>query len=518
MEPISTVVTLLFLSLLSLAILAPLLSRRKPTPFRAKTRRPPGPWRLPFVGSLHHLARDGGAPLRDLARRHGPVMYLRLGEVDTVVVSSPAAAEEVLRGGNDVRFASRPSLVATEIICYGNLDVAFAPYGAYWRALRKLCTVELLSARKVRELAPGRDAETRRLVGELRRHAGSGRPVNLGRMLVSCANAITGKAAFGERCGAELQGQFLAAIEVALRNSSGFCVGDLFPSLRFVDAAPGMRRRLWRARHQLDAVLEKIIADCERRRNDATRDDNLLSILLRIRDEGDHLEYPINTVNIKAIVVDMFTAGTETTSAAAEWVMTELMRHPSMLAKAQAEVRQELDGTSPHDHETHMGALVYTRMVIKESLRLHPPLPLLLPRVCRETCYVGGFEVPVGTRVTVNAWAMARSPEYWADAEEFRPERFERSVTDYKGTHLEYLPFGSGRRMCPGVGFGLAALELMVARLLYYFDWSLPARMRLEEIDMDVTIGATARRSNQLHLVASPYISFVFNQEHGEVN
>ena len=185
--------------------------------------------------------------------------------------------------------------------------------------------------------------------------------------------------------------------------------------------------------------------------------------------------------------------------------MSELMRNPEAMAKAQAEVRRALDSKNPGDYESLMGSLSYTGMVIKETMRLHPSLPLLLPRLCREDYDVGGFEVPKGTRVIVNSWAMARSPELWDEAEEFRPERFVASTADYKGTQFEYLPFGSGRRMCPGMGFGLVTLELIVVRLLYYFDWSLPAGIRAEELDMDTTVGATARRTRQLHLVAMPY-------------
>jgi cytochrome P450 len=201
----------------------------------------------------------------------------------------------------------------------------------------------------------------------------------------------------------------------------------------------------------------------------------------------------------------MLIGGTETTSSAAEWIMSELMRNPEAMARATEEVRQTLDGKSPQEHEGHTDQLRYTRMVIKEGMRLHPVLPLLNPRFCRETCNFSGFEVVKGTMVMVNAWAVARSPEHWHDAYKFRLERFENSVADYKGINFEYIPFGSGRRMCPGDTFGLAVLELMVVRLLYYFDWSLPNGMQPHELDMDMIVGATARRRNQLHLVASPY-------------
>jgi 9beta-pimara-7,15-diene oxidase len=167
----------------------------------------------------------------------------------------------------------------------------------------------------------------------------------------------------------------------------------------------------------------------------------------------------------------LFTAGTETTSSTAEWVMSELMRNPEVMEKAQGEVRRMIDNKIPQDHENQMGGLRYMKMVIKETMRLHPVVPLLLPRVCGETYDVGGFEVTKETRIIVNSWALARNPEIWHDAEKFRPERFEDSHIGYdKGTQFEYLPFGGRRRMCPGDVFALAVLELILVRLLYYFD------------------------------------------------
>ncbi|XP_024312128.1 LOW QUALITY PROTEIN: cytochrome P450 99A2-like [Brachypodium distachyon] len=403
-----TTAPIVFLSLISLRILVSLLSRKSASTY-SKRRRPPGPRCLPFIGSLHHLLTPHPqVALRDLAKKHGPVMYLRLA-----------------------------------------------------------------------------------------------------RLLVSCANGITGKATFGDECDAELQEQFLSAVAVALEFSGGFCVGDLFPSLWFIDNLTGLKHRFRRAHRQLDAVFDEIISKCEKRREEkktatGAREDDLLSVMLRIKDEGE-LEFPIGMTNIKAIILDLFTAGTDTTSSAAEWAMTELIKNPKVMEKAQAEVQTTLDNKSPENHDGLLGELTYTRMVIKETLRLHPPVPLLLPRICRETCDVAGLEVAEGSRVMVNAWAIGRSPEYWLDAEEFRPERFKDSTADYNGTQFEYLPFGSGRRMCPGMNFGLAGLELIVAQLLNYFDWSLLAGIRPDDLDMDMIVGATARRKNQLCLVASPY-------------
>jgi 9beta-pimara-7,15-diene oxidase len=223
-------------------------------------------------------------------------MYLQLGQIDAVVVSSPAAAKEVLRD-KDLKFASRPSILVSEVMGYGQRDVVFAPYGAYWRTLRKICTVELLSERKVRQFAPVRDSETMSLVRNVREAGRGGKPFNLGRLLVSCSNSITGKTAFGQTCSSELQEQFLSAIDVALKLSAGLCVGDLFPSMWFVDVVTGLTGRLWRARRQLDKVLDKIISQSEIRQGD-----HLLSVLLRISDEGE-LDFPIDMDNVKAIIM-----------------------------------------------------------------------------------------------------------------------------------------------------------------------------------------------------------------------
>ncbi|XP_066347587.1 9-beta-pimara-7,15-diene oxidase-like [Miscanthus floridulus] len=481
---------------------------------KSMNRRPPGPWALPFVGCIHHLlTSQPQAALRDLAQKHGPVMYLKLGQIDTVVISSPTAAQEALRE-KDLSLASRPSLLASEIICYGNRDIAFAPYGDYWRLLRKMCTVELLNASKVRQFAAIRDSETMSLVREiLCAAAAGGEPVDLGGLLLSCTNSITGRAAFGNRCSRDLKAEFLSAISVVLSNISGFCFSDLFPSLRLVDALTGTKRRLLRAHQQLEDVFGKIISEGEARRQErkgtvAGEDDDLLSVMLKIRDEGQ-FEIPINNTNIKAVILDLFTGGTETTSSVAEWLMAELMRNPDAMQKAQEEVRQAFNHKSPDEHESQMGKLHYTKAVIKETLRLYPPILLLIPRQCRETCDIGGYEVRKGSRVIVNAWAIARNPAHWDNADKFVPERFEHdSVAGYykaATTQFEYLPFGHGRRICPGIGFGLSTLEILVARLLYYFDWSLPDGMQAEDLDMDMTVGASARRTNNLHLVASPY-------------
>lgn len=195
----------------------------------------------------------------------------------------------------------------------------------------------------------------------------------------------------------------------------------------------------------------------------------------------------------------MFGAGSETSSTTLNWTIAELMRTPRVMAKAQAELREAFQGKS-RITEDDLAGLTYLKLVIKEALRLHCPLPILLPRECRETCKVMGYDVPKGTSVLVNAWGICRDPKYWDDAEEFKPERFENSGIDYKGTNFEFLPFGSGRRMCPGTNLGIANMELALAGLLYHFDWKLPDGMEPKDMDMWEAAGLIASKRTQVHL------------------
>ena len=180
--------------------------------------------------------------------------------------------------------------------------------------------------------------------------------------------------------------------------------------------------------------------------------------------------------------------------------MAELTRNPRVMQKAQAELREAFKGQHTLT-EADMEKLRYLPLVVKETLRLHIPVPFLLPRECREMCRVMGYDVPRGTKVLVNAWAIARDPSYWERSEEFVPERFESSKVDFKGTDFEYLPFGAGRRMCPGMVFGLVHVELALAGLLYHFDWEMPPGTKAADLDMAEEMGVTARRLQDLRLV-----------------
>lgn len=184
--------------------------------------------------------------------------------------------------------------------------------------------------------------------------------------------------------------------------------------------------------------------------------------------------------------------------------MAELLKNPQVMAKAQAEVRDVFSGKGNAD-ETMIHELKFLKLVIKETLRLHAPVPLLIPRESRERCQINGYEIPVKTRVIINAWAIARDPENWNHPETFNPDRFLDSSIDYQGTNFEYIPFGAGRRICPGVLFGMANVELAIAQLLYHFDWKLPNGTQHQELDMTEDFCASLKRKQNLHVIPINY-------------
>lgn len=200
---------------------------------------------------------------------------------------------------------------------------------------------------------------------------------------------------------------------------------------------------------------------------------------------------------------DMFIAGTDTTSAVLVWTMTELIRNPLVLKKAQTEVRGVVKGKAKVE-ESDLSQLMYLKLVIKESFRIHPPTPLLVPRETSESSTIEGYEIPAKTMVFIHVKMIGRDPKYWENPNEFFPERFLDSSIDYKGKHFELLPFGSGRRGCPGMNFGIQVVELALANLLYCFDWELPDGVKRDDLDMKEAAGLTVQKKVPLCLAARP--------------
>nr|GEY08509.1 costunolide synthase-like [Tanacetum cinerariifolium] len=261
------------------------------------------------------------------------------------------------------------------------------------------------------------------------------------------------------------------------------------------------------AKKTLDKVFDDILKDYEQRhiidKGDHGQEEDLLDVLLQVKNKGG-LEFPITNNNIKAIFMDMFSGGTDTSSNTIEWEMTKMNRHPRVMKKAQDEVREAFKGKTKVK-ETDIQCLTYMQSVIKETLRLYVSLPLLIPRVCKEKCKIGGYDISVKTKVIVNAFACSTDPEYWEDTETFKPERFDNSSVDFIGPNYEFITFRSGRRMCPCINFGLVSVKLFLAQMLYYFDWKHPDGLSPMELDMTEIESSIVAKKVHLHLIPTSY-------------
>ncbi|KAH6823539.1 hypothetical protein C2S53_012301 [Perilla frutescens var. hirtella] len=460
----------------------------------------PGPKKLPVIGNLHLLVTKSPPHhvFRDLAVKYGGLMRLQLGGLTFLVVSTVEVAKQVLKT-HDVVFANRPPMHTTAAVTYNYSDIALAPYGEYWRHLRKICTLELLSGRRVRSFGTVREEECRKLAQCIASNEGS--PVNLSEGVYRFSFDITARAAVGKEA-EEKRRMITAVIKGIIKLVSVLTIADLYPSYKFLPVITGFDFKIHRLFRQVDGIMQGIVNGHKAAAavNSGGGDEDLVDVLLRCQ-EDDQSQLHLTDDNIKAVIMDMFTAGGESSSTAVDWAMSEMVRNPTTLKRAQDEVRHVFDNHGSYVDEEMFHELKYMKLVIKETLRMHPPLPLLVPRQSSERCEVDGYTIPAKTRVVVNAWAMGRDPGYWADGEEFMPERFEGSPIDFKGNNLEYIPFGAGRRICPGMAFGLANVEFSLAMLLYHFDWEMPDGGKDEELDMKEDFGATVRRKHDLLLI-----------------
>ncbi|XP_048136335.1 cytochrome P450 71B10-like isoform X2 [Rhodamnia argentea] len=489
------------LSLPALLLLLLLLAAKN---FSSKKKNlPPGPPPLPIIGNLHQLGHLPHQSLWKLSRRYGPVMLVRLGGVPTIVVSSPGAAREVLKT-HDLNCCSRPRLLGTGRLSYDYLDMAFVEYGDYWRELRKLCVLELFSAKQTQSVRHVREEEVGSMIESIARSAESGTPVNMSEKFMALTADITCRVAFGKAFPwvESNDGKFMDMIREAMAMLGSYSASDFYPRFGWiVDRFTGLHSRLEKSFHKLDVFYQKVI-EAHRDANKSNEEvEDIVDLLLKMeRDQTELAGVRLEKDNIKAILTDIFLAGVNTSALVMDWTMAELTRNPRVMQKVREEIRSCV-GNKKCVKEDDLHRLKYLKLVLKEAMRLHPPGVLLLPRETMSQFKLFGYDVDPRSRVLVNVWGIGRDPNLWEQSEEFLPERFEDSPIDYKGNHFELLPFGAGRRQCPGMSMGMATIELTLANVLHSFHWELPEGMTEGDISMEEGAGIAVFKKVPLTLL-----------------
>lgn len=492
--------SLTWLSVSFLAALLLLISRIKAWKGGNK-QRPPGPPGWPVVGNMFDLGSMPHQNLYKLRFKYGPVLWLQLGSVNTMVVQSAKAAAELFKNYDQV-FCDRKVTDALTSLGYNQGSLAVGNYGVYWRILRRLCSMELLVNKRITGTAKLRrkciDNMTRWIEEDsaaARARGGSGE-VEISRFLFLMAFNIVGNLMLSRDVlepDSEQGREFFDAMNKIMEWAGTPNVADFLPFLRLLDPLR-IKRNMVRDLGRAMNIADGFVKDRIRKKQSGTKNTNKDFLDAMLEYDGDGKEGPdkISEKNVTIIILEMFFAGSETTSSTIEWAMVELLRNPDSLRK----VKEEIDQVVPNRkvEETDIDELVYLQEVVKETLRLHPAIPFLIPRNSMEDSDYMGYLIPKNTQVLVNAWAIGRDPESWDDPLSFKPERFLGKNIEYKGQHFELIPFGSGRRICVGFSLAHRVVHLALATLIQSFDWELSSSDTSGITDMTERTGITLRK------------------------
>lgn len=489
------------------------------TKLRNKVPLPPSPPALPIIGHMHHLGPIPHQAFHKLSTRYGPLIYFFIGSKPSVLASSPEVVKEILQTNED-NFLNRPKVANLDYLTYGSADFATAPYGPHWKFMKKLCMTQLLGSRILEQLIHVRREEVRRFLRLMLMKSTADEAVDVGAELMRLTNNIMSRMLLGQRCSDSKSEADEVRKMVKELNQLGakFNLSDTFWFCKYVDLQ-GFGKKLKDARNRFDAMLERIMREHEDTRkkrkeigdeDDRSAEKDILDILLDIY-EDERSERRLTRENVKAFIMNIFGAGTDTSSATIEWGLAELINHPIVMEKA----RQEIDfvvGKNRIVEESDIANLPYLQAITKEVLRLHPTGPLVV-RESSEDCIIAGYKIPAKTRVFINLWSLGRDPNYWENPSEFRPERFlsdewnpKIPMQDVRGQHFHMLPFGRGRRSCPGATFALQFAPSTLAAIIQCFQLRV-GNGGNGSVDMDEGPGLSLPRANSLVCIPVPRLN-----------
>ncbi|XP_047326309.1 trimethyltridecatetraene synthase-like [Impatiens glandulifera] len=468
---------------------------------------PPGPKPWPIIGNLNLIGPLPHRSINQLTLKYGPIMQLRFGSIPVVVGSSVEMAKVFLKT-MDATFANRPKLSSGKYTTYNYSDILWSPYGTYWRQMRKICLMELFSTRRLDSYEFIRVEELNSMLINMFNSAGS--IIKVKDYLTTFNLNIITRMVLGKRYLDKDDNSVISSEEFKKTLNELFLlngeltIGDSIPWLRFFDLG-GHIKRMKECTKEIDKFLDYIIdehiASRSNEKDNCVAND-MVDVLLEVANDPT-LEVKLERNCIKAVILDLLGAGTESSSIVVEWAMSAMLKNSKTLIKAQ----EELDcviGPNRWVQEDDLINLPYIDAILKESMRMYPVTPMIVPRESREDCKVDGYDIPKGTRVLVNMWSIGRDPTVWDEPQQFNPDRFIGKTIDVKGNDFELLPFGAGRRMCPAYNLGLKMVKSSLANLLHGFKWSLPNGMDPEDLNMDEIFGLSTIMKNPLMAVVEP--------------
>ncbi|CAL5192571.1 unnamed protein product [Lathyrus oleraceus] len=467
---------------------------------------PPGPHPLPIIGNILELGKNPHKSLTKLSKIYGPIMSLKLGTITTIVISSPQVAKEVLHENSHI-FSNRTVPHALFAVDHHKFSVGWLPTLALWKKLRKVCATKVFSTKMLDSTKILRQQKLQELLDYVKEKSKKGEAFDISETIFTTVlNSISNtlfSMDLAHSTHDEKSQEFKNIIYGIMEEAGKPNVSDFFPILRPLDPQ-GLYTRMTNHMKKLCEIFDKIIEERIRSRSSTVNYsedvcNDVLDSLLKNKIKETSSELSRN--EMVHLFLDLFVAGIDTTSSIIEWIMAELLRNPEKLIKARKELSQTIDKDEIIE-ESHISKLTFLQAIVKETFRLHPPIPLLLPHKCDGIVNILGFNVPKNAQVLVNIWAMGRDSTIWKNPNVFLPERFLECDVNYKGNNFELIPFGAGKRICPGLPLANRTVHLVVASLIHNFEWNLADMVMPEEINMDEKFGLTLKRVQPLRVQA----------------